>query len=80
MKPVMKTVAMISRKLCLFPSSANIIEELYHLAEHSYLGAYDRYKVLSSQSVDARFNLLYQLLRDLDEMYTAELKLRNQTD
>ena len=62
------------------PSSVNIIEEIYHLAEHSYLGAYDRYKVLSSQSVDARFNLLYQLLRDLDEMYTAELKLRNQTD
>ena len=57
-----------------------MIEEIYHLAEHSYLGAYDRYKVLSSETLEARFNLLFQLLRDLDEMYTGELKLRNQTD
>ena len=62
------------------PSSVNIIEEIYHLAEHSYLGAYDRYKVLSSETLEERFNLLFQLLRDLDEMYTGELKLRNQTD
>ena len=62
------------------PSSANIIEELYHLAEHSFLGAFDRYKVLSSETLEIRFNLLSQLLRDLDEMYTGELKLRNQTD
>ena len=62
------------------PSSTNMIEEIYHLAEHSYLGAYDRYKVLSSETLEARFNLLFQLLRDLDEMYTGELKLRNQTD
>ena len=62
------------------PSSANIIEELYHLAEHSFLGAFDRYKVLSSETLERRFNLLSQLLRDLDEMYTGELKLRNQTD
>ena len=61
-------------------SSTNMIEEIYHLAEHSYLGAYDRYKVLSSETLEERFNLLFQLLRDLDEMYTGELKLRNQTD
>ena len=64
----------------VIPSSANIIEEIYHLAEHSYLGPYDRYKVLSSETLEARFNLLNQLLHDLDEMYTGELKLRNQTD
>ena len=62
------------------PSSANIIEEIYHLAEHSYLGAYDRYKVLSSETLEARFNLLSELLHDLEEMYTGELKLRKQTD
>ena len=59
---------------------ANIIEEIYHLAEHSYLGAYDRYKVLSSETLEARFNLLSELLHDLEEMYTGELKLRKQTD
>ena len=62
------------------PSSENIIEDMYHLAEHSYLGSYDRYKVLSSETLEARFNLLCQLLEDLDEMYTGELKLRSQTD
>jgi len=62
------------------PSSVNLIEEIYHLAEHSYLGAYDRYKVLSSETLEERFNLLSELLHDLDEMYTSELKLRNQTD
>ncbi len=62
------------------PSSENVIEEIYHLVEHSHLGAYDRYKVLSSETLESRFNLVRQLLHDLDEMYTGELRLRNQTD
>ena len=86
LRPVLLKIADTVSKLSgikqdkVVPSSTNMIEEIYHLAEHSYLGAYDRYKVLSSETLEARFNLLCQLLRDLDEMYTGELKLRNQTD
>ena len=86
LRPVLLKIADTVSKLSgikqdkVVPSSTNMIEEIYHLAEHSYLGAYDRYKVLSSETLEARFNLLFQLLRDLDEMYTGELKLRYQTD
>ena len=41
---------------------SDVMEEIYNLAEHSYLGTYDRYKVLSSQSLEARFNSLEEHL------------------
>ena len=59
------------------PRSSQIIDEIYRIAEHSYLGAYDRYKVLSSETLDARFDCLTELLEEIDEMYTSELNLRN---
>lgn len=56
---------------------SEMIEEIYNIAEHSYLGSYDRYKVLSSESLEARFNCLERHLQEIDEMYTIELNLRN---
>ena len=56
------------------------IQELYRIVEHSYLGPYDRYKILSAETLMSRFELLVQLLEETDEMYTSELNLRNQSD
>ena len=55
-------------------------DQIYYLAENSYLGAYDKYQVLAAKSLKERFNLLSELLTEVDEMYQAELALRNQSD
>ena len=74
-----KTIAQISGipPKIIPPMRSDVMEEIYNLAEHSYLGTYDRYKVLSSQSLEARFNSLEEHLQEIDEMYTIELNLKN---
>jgi len=59
---------------------ATAIEAIYHLAEYSYLGAYDRYQILAAETLTERFELLHELIKGIDEIYLNELKIRNESD
>jgi Lon protease-like protein len=53
------------------------IRTLYQLAELSFLGPYDRYRILATETLDERLRLLKELLVDSDETFTNELNLRD---
>ncbi len=59
---------------------ATAVEAIYHLAEHSYLGAYDRYQILAAETLTERFAILHELIKGIDEIYLNELKMRNECD
>lgn len=52
------------------------IRTLYHLAELSFLGPYDRYRILAAETLEERLRLLKELLEESDEAFTNELNLR----
>ena len=61
------------------PSADTTIETIYHLAEHSYLGPYDRYQLLAAQTLEDRFALLDELLNGIDEIYANELRVQKES-
>ncbi len=79
---IAKTISELSGKQIgrTTPKNSNVIEELYNIADRSFLGAYDKYRILSSHNLEARFELLRQLLHETYEIYRRELNLRNRPD
>jgi Lon protease-like protein len=56
------------------------IRTLYQLAELSFLGPYDRYKILAAETLEERLRLLKELLKGSDEVFTNELNLRGHSN
>ncbi|MCH1512394.1 MAG: LON peptidase substrate-binding domain-containing protein [Acidimicrobiales bacterium] len=56
------------------------IRSLYHLAEISFLGPYDRYRILAAGTLKERLRLLKELLEESDEIFTNELNLRGSSN